>query len=151
MQQQRGFTLLEMLLVLVIAAMIAGLSLVSVRSLLAYSERKTQADRFETVVKDAPRQAVKRLCWTRLDIDPAARLLSVHACGALLHRMEWNDEMEIVVTQMASPNAVAPAATASPTPLTFWFSPKADTPGVVLALKSGEQVVRELDLRPFAQ
>lgn len=147
MPQARGFTLLELLLVLVIAGLIASLSLVSVRSLLAYSERKTQADRFETMVKAAPKQALQRLCWTRLDIDTAKRLLSVSVCGEPLHELALGDDMEMV---WAPPSAPASSPTPA-TPMTFWFSPKGNTPGLVLTLKTGEQVLRVVDLRPFAQ
>ncbi|MEN9844205.1 MAG: hypothetical protein RLZZ612_2034 [Pseudomonadota bacterium] len=153
MQRQQGFTLLEMLLVLVIAALIAGLSLVSVQSLLAYSERKTQADRFDALVKDAPRLAAKRLCWTQLRLDPKKRVLSVWACGEPVHEMEWMDGMDIVVGQPvsatlnagATPSNVAQAQRV----IDIWFSPKANTPGAILTLKSGEQVLREVDLRPL--
>lgn len=149
MQPVRGFTLLELLLVLVIAGLIAGLSLVSVRALLAYSERKTLADRFAAVVKAAPKQAQQRLCWTRLDIDTAKGLLSVSACGQALDQLVLGDDMRVVWEPV--PTLPAAASPPPPMPMSFWFSPKGNTPGVVLTLQSGDQVLRVVDVRPFAQ
>jgi prepilin-type N-terminal cleavage/methylation domain-containing protein len=146
---QRGFTLLELLLVLAIGALIASLSVVSVQSVLGYAQRKTDADRFETLVKMAPRQAVRRLCWARLRIDNDRRLMSVSACGQPLNEWTWAEDMEVVVT--ASLPSIPPSPSNRTNTVTdLWFSPKADAPAAVLALRVADQVLREVDLRPFA-
>lgn len=127
-RRQRGFTLVELLLVLVLAGVVMGMATVSISRYAQKSAQYRVQSRVDALVRLAPQLALQTGCWVRFQVVPGGQGVELSACGRPRQHLDLPPEYRLALwseswadaPRTPQPEAFRPSATEVQT---LWLAP----------------------------